>query len=60
MEFEEEFLLLLLLVEISAALGLQCDFCCMLLRSKKLHFTNWLNQNCESLVWVGDFVSGLV
>ena len=27
-------------------------------RSKKLHFMNWLNQNCESLVWVGGFVSG--
>ena len=23
-------------------------------RLKKLHFTNWLNQNCESLVWVGE------
>ena len=22
-------------------------------RSKELHFTNWLNWNCESLVWVG-------
>ena len=22
-------------------------------RLKKLHFTNWLNWNCESLVWVG-------
>ena len=29
-------------------------------RSKKLHFMNWLNWNCESLVWVGGFVSGLV
>ena len=28
-------------------------------RLKKLHFTNWLNWNCESLVWVGGFVSGL-
>ena len=27
-------------------------------RLKKLHFTNWLNWNCESLVWVGGFVSG--
>ena len=27
-------------------------------RLKKLHFINWLNQNCESLVWVGGFVSG--
>ena len=26
-------------------------------RLKKLHFMNWLNQNCESLVWVGGFVS---
>ena len=25
---------------------------------KKLHFMNWLNWNCESLVWVGGFVSG--
>ena len=24
-------------------------------RLKKLHFINWLNQNCESLVWVGGF-----
>ena len=24
-------------------------------RLKKLHFTNWLNQNCASLVWVGGF-----
>ena len=28
------------------------------IRSKKLHLTNWLNWNCESLVWVGGFVSG--
>ena len=27
-------------------------------RLKKLHFINWLNWNCESLVWVGGFVSG--
>ena len=27
-------------------------------RLKKLHFMNWLNQNCESSVWVGDFDSG--
>ena len=26
-------------------------------RLKELHFMNWLNQNCESLVWVGGFVS---
>ena len=25
---------------------------------EKLHFTNWLNWNCESLVWVGGFDSG--
>ena len=23
-------------------------------RPKELHFANWPNQNCESLVWVGD------
>ena len=28
-------------------------------RLEKLRFTNWLNWNCESSVWVGDFVSGL-
>ena len=27
-------------------------------RLKKLHFMNWLNQNCESSVWVGGFDSG--
>ena len=29
-------------------------------RSEKLHFTNWPNWNCESLVWVADFASGLI
>ena len=28
-------------------------------RLKKLQFMNWPNWNCESLVWVGDSVSGL-
>ena len=26
-------------------------------RLKKLHFINWLNSNCKSLVWIGGFVS---